>query len=67
MSNKDILQSPDLNIDTLKCPKCNAIWRSEWYYDYDEGGLVHEEDLCPNGCCTKILKTRIKGNVIPRN
>jgi hypothetical protein len=66
MPNK-IIQSPNPDIDTLKCPKCGAIWRSEGYYDYDEGGWVHEQDTCPNECRSRFLNILINGKVIPRD
>lgn len=65
---KDIIQSTNPDVDTLKCPKCGCIWRSLGYYDYDEGGWSHgTEDFCPNHCRTKILGLPITGRVVPRH
>jgi hypothetical protein len=64
-----ILQSQNPDIDTLKCPKCGAVWREKGFYDYDLGGWVYEDNLqgeCPNDC-RNWLGTRIKGKVIPRD
>lgn len=63
---KNIIHSADTDTDTLKCPNCGCLWRSKGYYNYDEGGWVHEEDYCPNGCRTHILKLPIQGKVIVR-
>lgn len=62
--NRMIIQSNDPDTDTLKCPKCCAIWRSKGYYNYDEGGWVYEDVDCPNGCCTYFLKKPIQGKKI---
>lgn len=67
-----IMQSPDPETDTLKCPKCRALWRAKGHYNYDLGGWNYyneeegiDEDLCPSGC-TSFFGSRIKGKVIPR-
>lgn len=65
----NIIQSNDPETDTFKCPKCNALWRSKGYYNYDEGGWV-QEDNCPLGCRSTYLyffKKQVKGNIIPRD
>ncbi|MDF2505224.1 hypothetical protein [Clostridium sp.] len=64
MKKKHVIQSPKKDVDTLWCPKCGALWRAKGYYDYDEGGWVHEyeDEFCPNGC-RNILGLRIMGNI----
>lgn len=73
MEKLKIIQSPNLNIDTLKCPKCNVLWRAEGHYNYDEGGWNYfneetgiDEDICPNGC-TNFFGFRIRGKMTPRD
>lgn len=65
--NNIIIHSNDPDTDTLKCPECGVLWRSKGYYNYDEGGWIHEQDDCPNGCCTRFLQCPIQGKVIPRD
>ena len=63
---EDLVHSNDPDIDTLRCPKCKAIWRSKGHYNYDEGGWVYEnaeDNLCPCGC-ENFLGYRIKGLVL---
>lgn len=51
MKNDKLIHSPNPDIDTLKCPKCNTLWRAEGYYNYDEGGWNYGMDqYCPNNC-----------------
>lgn len=58
----NVIQSNDPEIDTLKCPKCKAIWRAKGQYDYDAGGWNYElgDDLCPCGCIN-FLGFRVTG------
>lgn len=66
MKSLNIIQSSDPDVDTLKCPKCGALWRSRGHYNYDEGGWVHDEDYCPNDC-VNFFGFEIKGKVILRD
>ncbi|WP_423408013.1 hypothetical protein AABM38_20425 [Heyndrickxia sp. MSNUG] len=52
MKKNKIIQSLDPDIDTLKCPKCNAIWRVKGSYEFGLDIWVYEldEEYCPNGC-----------------
>lgn len=70
MSYKQIIQSPDPDIDTLRCPKCSALWRAKGHYDYDQGGWNYyneteciDEELCPNGC-RNFFGFRTKGKLV---
>lgn len=64
-------QSPDPDIDTLKCPKCGTIWHAKGNYDYDLGGWNYfgedgnNEGLCPSRC-KNILGAHITGKEIKR-
>lgn len=60
-----IIHSNKPDVDTLKCPKCNALWRAEGHYNYDEGGWAYEndEEYCPRGCYS-FFGFKIKGKVV---
>jgi hypothetical protein len=64
----EIFQSTDIEVDTLKCPKCKAIWRARGHYNYDDGGYSYDynDDICPNGC-TNFFGFSVRGKVIDRN
>lgn len=72
MKDNKIIQSPNPDIDTLKCPKCNALWLAEGHYNYDEGGWNYfnedtgiDNEICPNGC-KNFFGFRVKGRIIKR-
>lgn len=56
--SEPIVQSPDPDIDTLKCPKCGALWRAKGKYNYDDGGwhYYNAEDGIDHGCCPSGCK-----------
>ena len=66
MNTNKIIQSSNPDVDTLKCPKCGAIWRSKGYYN-DKGGWVYEVKNCPSGCRTRFLLNPVEGVVITRD
>lgn len=66
MKNNKIIQSPDPDIDTLKCPKCGCLWRSKGCYDYDNFGWAYEQAVCPSGCRTWFLQFPLRGKIVSR-
>jgi hypothetical protein len=64
MKKHKVIQSPNPDTDTLKCPKCNALWRAKGHYNYDEGGWAYDadEEYCPKGC-KNFIGFRVKGKL----
>lgn len=67
---ESILQSLSPDIDTLKCPKCSAIWRAKGGYILGEDRFSYyneangiDEELCPSGC-KNFFRLPIKGKLI---
>jgi hypothetical protein len=55
-----VIQSSDPDIDTLKCPKCKALWRAKGHYDSEGKWDYDYADICPQGCFN-FFGFKIKG------
>lgn len=60
----NVIQSTNPNIDTLKCPKCGALWRAEGEHAWGEENWTYKlnEELCPRSC-RNLFGFRIEGKV----
>ncbi|NOV01331.1 hypothetical protein [Paenibacillus planticolens] len=62
-----IIQSSNPDIDTLKCPKCKAIWRAEGEHAWGDDRWSYKlgEDKCPSGCIT-FFGFRVTGKLVKK-
>lgn len=58
----NVVQSANPDIDTLKCPKCGALWRAEGEHAWGEERWSYKlnEDRCPR-LCLNFFGFRIRG------